>query len=108
MKFQINLQFLGKMNEIINNTTESMVKHKIISREFLLVQENIKEKNNMTFLLKQYNSILGTLNNKHKRFIFKIYFEVVYFFCNYQYFSLHVWAPYTDSVHIRSVGHPVL
>ena len=32
-----------------------------------------------------------TINNKHKRFIFKIYFVVIRFCCNYQYFRLHAY-----------------
>ena len=67
-----------------------MVKHKSISREFFLVQEKIKEKK-IKFLLKQYNSKYSTINN-HKRFIFKIYFLVIRFSCNYQYFSLHAYT----------------
>ena len=43
----------GIQNEIIDNTKESMVKHKSISRDFFLVQENIKEKKKMKFLLEQ-------------------------------------------------------
>ena len=46
-------------------------------------------------LLKKIKSKYSTINNKHKRFIFKIYFVVIRFCCNYQYFSLHAYILHT-------------
>ena len=62
-----------------------------ISWVFFQVQENLKEKKKMKFLLEQLNYKYSTINNKHNRFIFKIYFVVIRFCCNYQYFSLHAY-----------------
>ena len=38
------------------------------------------------------NSKYSTIYNKHTRFIFIIYFVVIRFCCNYQYFSLHAYT----------------
>ena len=63
---------INKLNHSKNDREN--VKHKSISMEIILVQENIKEKKKMKFLLKQLNSKYSIINNKHKHFIFKIYF----------------------------------